>query len=559
MKHLTIIVLVFAIPLSVSAQEVEKTWIFFTDKLDAAGKTMQAEPGYISVRAKERRQIRGSSWLAAQDAPVSHTYLEALSNEGVTVVRHSRWLNAVTAYLTAEQREAVRQLPFVHKIQRVAGLTTDASESTPAPPMIARPRSRPLDCGSSCYQLSVVNAIKPLDDGVNGKGVIIGFVDTRFDHNGVQLGHPATKHLADANRVRYRDYVSDDPGVGTQVDPNFHGVNTTAVTLGNAAGDLIGPCYGADTVYVAHTEWSPLERNVEEDNFVAAVEWMEVSGVDVINSSLGYSTFDSGEHSYTTADMDGDTGLTTIAFDLAAQRGVVPVTSAGNAGNSSWHIITTPADGDSVIAVGAVDPDSSTTSFSSRGPSADGRTKPDVAAQGRNVYTASSSGGYGWANGTSFSAPMVSGIVCQVLETNPKLNPKEVWEVLISTASQSTSPDNDQGWGIVNAEAAIAKAKAIGLDFQRLPAPASFTVHPAYPNPFGEEAQFVIELSKPLSDMHVTVHNMLGQRVLTPHAGPLSAGKHTIRIQAHELPAGLYSFVVQGGGARRSGLIVHIR
>ena len=438
---LTILCLTSATHLA-SAQDVEKTWIFLTDKLDGAGKTTQVEAGYISDRAAERRQRRGSSWTAAHDAPISPLYLSTLAAEGVEVVRRSRWLNAVSAYLNVNQRHAVSQMPFVRKLQPVAGLTTNISPPTPMPPVIAHPLSRRLDCGESCTQLRVVNAITPLDDGINGQGIIVGFVDTRFDYNGVQLGHPATAHLANANRVKYRNYTADDPGVGTQQDFSFHGLYTASVTFGNAPNQLIGPCYGADTVYVAHTEWSPLERNVEEDNFVAAVEWMEASGVDVINSSLGYSTFNTGESEYETSDMDGDTGVTTIAFDLAAQKGVVPVSSAGNEGGSSWRINTTPADGDSVIAVGAVYPDSARVGFSSVGPTADGRTKPDVAAQGASVYIASASGGFGYLSGTSFSSPMVTGIVCQILQVNPNLNPKEVWEVLTRINHQGIDNGN---------------------------------------------------------------------------------------------------------------------
>ena len=546
-------------PLAAPAQDVEKTWIFLTDKLDATGKATQVEPGYVSLKAMERRARRGSAAVPGHDAPISQVYLEALAQEGIRVQRQSRWLNAVTAYLTAEQRQAVRQLPFVLKIQRVAKLTTDAQQAAPMSTVVARPLSRLLDCGSSCYQLQLVNAEKPIDDGYIGTGIVVGFVDTRFDYNDVQLGHPATRHLADAERVKYRNFTSDDPGVGTQQDVSFHGLRTTAVTFGNHSGELIGPCYGADTAYVAHTEWGPLERNVEEDNFVEAVEWMESSGVDVINSSLGYTTFDDGENSYTTSDMDGDTGITTIAYDLAAEKGVIPVSSAGNSGTRSWRIISTPADGDSVIAVGAVDPDSSTTSFSSRGPTADGRTKPDVTAQGRNVYTASSLGGYSYSNGTSFSGPMVTGVVCQILQANKDLNPKEVWEVLTSTANQSASPDNDKGWGIIDADAAISEAKdrRTAVDLPDLP--STFTVQPPYPNPFTDAAHFELALSESISDLQIIVYNILGQRVLAPFDGPLSAGTHTVSIHAGGLAPGLYTYVVRGANEVQTGLMVHVR
>ena len=555
--------------LAANAQDTEKTWIFFTDKLDAAGKTTTVEPGYVSPRAKDRRSLRGSITDPTLDAPLSSMYLDALAAEGVKVIRTSRWLNAVSAYLSADQHTTVGQLPFVRKLQPVANLTHDAVLSAPQPLVFTQPTSRKLDCGYSCTQLMVVNAVTPLDNGIDGTGIMVGFVDTRFEYDGVPLGHESTKHLADDNRVIHRDFTADDPGVTDRQD-DFHGVNTTSVTFGYDVGELIGPCHNADSVFLAETEWAPLERNVEEDNFVEAVEWMESRGVDVINSSLGYNIFDDGENSYSTSDMDGDTGLTTIAYDLAAQNGVVPVSSAGNSGGTSWNIITTPADGDSVISVGAVYDDKILAGFSSRGPTADGRTKPEVMAQGADVYVGSSNGDdsgvdgdYFWADGTSFSAPMVTGVVCQILQTNPQLTPFEVREILMSTADNAQDPNNNYGWGVVDAQAAITRADDLStgvadehLDRQ----PSLFTVHPPFPNPFGEEeTSFVISLSEPLAHVEVEVFNVIGQRILTPHAGPLGAGEHSIGISGEGLPPGLYTFVVSGGGTSHTGVMVHVR
>ena len=547
------------------AQDEEKTWIFFTDKVSVAGKTAAVEAGYISAKALERRQRRGINLSPIHDVPISSVYLNALKAEGIEVVRRSRWLNAVSAYLTADQRDMLEQWPFVAKLRRVAALAPNMRKSIPVSPVLARPRFRRLDCGNSCRQLDLINAITPLENGINGSGVIFGILDTRFDYENTPLGHPATAHLANDGRVRYRNFTADDPGVGPDLDPNFHGIATSSVALSNEPGKLIGPCYGADTVYVAHTEWAPLERNVEEDNFVAGVEWMEASGVDIMNASLGYTVFDEGEErQYEPSDMDGDTGVTTIAFDMAAQKGVVPVAAAGNYGSGFWSIIASPADGDSVIAVGGVDSSLVALGFSSSGPSADGRTKPDVAAQADLVYSAyvdNSMAAYAYSVGTSFSSAIVAGVACQVLQVNPDLNPKEVWGVLTATASQSANPDNKLGWGVIDAQAAIDSARAlISTAIMSPPSmPSSFVVHPPYPNPFREEAQFLLELPNPASNVRIAIYNALGQRVLTPHTGPLGAGTHTIRVQAHRMPAGLYTFVVKADGAIRTGLMVHIR
>ena len=542
-----------------AAQEAQKTWIFLTDKLSSAGKTTQAEPGYVSEHAKERRQRRGSHFLPIHDAPISPQYRLALESLGVEIVQESRWLNAVTAFLDPDQRNAVQQLPFVRRLQPVRTLSKQFKPPMPVPVPVAHRTSRVLDCGLSCNQLELVNAVEPLDSLINGQGVKIGFVDTRFDDNGVLLGHSSMNHLSDAGRVRFRSFTADDPDIAGQTDNDWHGFEVASVALGYAPGHLIGPCYGADSVYAAQTEWTPLERNVEEDNFVAGVEWMEARGVDIINSSLGYTTFDPGERSYTTADMDGDTAITTIAFDMAAQRGVVPVSSAGNEGDTSWGIIGSPADGDSVIAVGGTDHTGALAYFSSTGPSADGRIKPDVVAKGFNVFAATTGENYHSFFGTSFAAPMVSGITCQLLQVNPDLTPHEVWEVLTSTAHQAASPDNEYGWGMVDAKAAIQQAIVLDKGLPEAPVlPSTLVVHAPYPNPFVGQTAIDIELYRPVDALRITLSNTLGQQVYFRSVGPTPAGSHSLTIEGQGLPSGMYAYAVEVEGERQTGLLIHV-
>jgi len=155
---------------------------------------------------------------------------------------------------------------------------------------------------------------------------------------------------------------------------------------------------------------------------------------------------------------------------------------------------------------------------------------------------------------------MVAGIVCQMLQVNPNMTPTQVADALKQTAHRASDPNNDQGWGIVNAQAAIDKAQEIHTGPVQLPVlPSLFSIEPPYPNPFGEEAHFVVTLAEPLGDVRIEVFNAIGQRVLTPYAGPLSAGEHTFAISGQGLAAGLYTFFVTGGGTKENGLLVHIR
>ncbi|MEM6336191.1 MAG: S8 family peptidase [Bacteroidota bacterium] len=502
-----------------------KHWVFFADK---AGAT-QAEAGVLTPEALERRALRGGEIDSYDDAPVAERYLTALRTLGVEPVRTSRWLNAASAWMTPAERAAVETLPFVQSTRPV-GLSDPAAVDVVEAVFTPLPAAGPLalDYGESETQLALMNAIEPLEQGFNGAGVRIGFLDTTYDFD-----HQVFERLVAENRLIA---VIDTTGQGAQSNTHGHTVASTAV--GFREGTLIGPCWGGE-VLAATTEFAPSETNQEEDAFVAGMEWMEMMGADIVNVSLGYSTFDAGQRSYTTADLDGDTGVTTRAADRAAQRGVVVVTSAGNEGSSPWQRITTPADGDSVITVGAVTAEGVRAGFSSTGPTADGRTKPDVVAQGASTVIARSGSGYAFANGTSFSSPLTAGVVCQILQANPGLSPIEVRDLLRSTASQANNPDNLLGWGIVNAAAAVQGAITVDNEVET-PALAGFTLNAVYPNPFADRATLSFEAPAAASETHVRVYDLLGRVVAEPFTGRPAPGLNTIQFDAYDWPAGVY-------------------
>ncbi len=559
MRFLVLALALSCLTHSTQAQKRVKTWIFLTDKLEADGKNTVSEAGYISDRAIQRRSRRGTHGTEArtawQDAPVSALYEETLVSEGITIVQRSRWLNAVTAWLDPDELDRVHSLPFVRETRPVAYLEPDTQMEAPHA-LVITPRSSAACVGGggiygpSCEQLDLVNAIPPLERGINGEGVILGFLDTRFGIN-TPFDHPSLVHIRTDQRLKeWRDFAC--------TQGNTHGMRVASVAVGYMEDRIIGPGYGA-TIYAATTECAPYERNVEEDNFVAATEWMESKGVDVLTSSLGYTTFDPGEHSYTLNDLDGDTGLTTRVYDWAAARGVVPVTSAGNGGNSTWPLIGMPADGDSIIAVGGVGPNRAYLSFSSRGPTTDGRIKPEVVAQATSVYLASGTSGYGSGSGTSFSAPMVAGVITQILQVNPNLDAVGVRDVLTRTASQAQSPTNRLGWGIINADEAVKLAVLLDREEVSVPKPDAISIHAPYPNPFRSATHFSIENLKPLHSVRLVIYNVIGQEVAVLHSGPLGVGSHQIRFEAGAFPPGLYTYVLQTERERHTGTMVLMR
>ncbi|MCH8962643.1 MAG: hypothetical protein IH820_15345, partial [Bacteroidetes bacterium] len=248
-----------------------KYWIFLKDKLDGAGKTMPVEAGYLTTRALERRAQRGTTPSSKLDAPLSPVYLDALRRQGITPLVQSRWLNAVSARLDDRQYDAVRKLPFVRELRPVAGLSPPPEPelaSIPAPvsvPVALKHTS--IDYGASQRQLDAINAIPALERGINGTGVRIGFLDTKYNFN-----HRALQHIVDAGRlIKVRDFTEQDQQFCDCNQSSSHGMSVTSVAVGFEEGQLVGPAYGAE-VLAATTEFVPHERNSEEDNFVAGLE-----------------------------------------------------------------------------------------------------------------------------------------------------------------------------------------------------------------------------------------------------------------------------------------------
>lgn len=527
-----------------SAQTPPKYWLVFTDQAPVS----DAGPArVVSPRARERRTLRGSvdgGWL---DQPVSNVYLDRLRAVGIVPIVTSRWLNAVSAHLSPAQLERARQLDFVKEVRSVARAVRPPRPHPSHAPRDTARKSALVDFGPSRAQIEAINTDELLESGIDGSGVLLGFLDTPFGG----FEHDAFSELRLERRLlNVKDFV------GMPQAQYTHGMSVASVAAGFAPGHLVGPAHGAE-ILAATTEYVPSETNQEEDFFVAGLEWLEEQGADVVNVSLGYTTFDSGERSYTPEDLDGDTGITTQAADHAASLGVVMVVSAGNSGCSSpehcWYYVGMPADGHAVIAVGAVDPDSTRSDFSSFGPTADGRRKPDVSAPGTSVYAAVP-GGYTSYNGTSFASPLVAGVVCQMLQVNPDLNPEDVRRILRETASQADNPDNSLGWGIVNAREAVRAAVAVSVE---QPPAHPLSAH-AYPNPATDFVFIDINAGNP-SDADVSVYDVVGRRIFRSDQATPAADGLAVRIPTQSFVPGVYLYRVHQRGETVAGTFVVLR
>jgi len=421
-------------------------WVFFPDKGLASDELDQAlfhRTATLSERALSRRQrVRGDRGLDGRDLPVFPEYRDGVLATGVPHRATSRWLNGISVLATPDQLQRIEALPFVTGTLPVA-----RRKRAPAPPALPGSGPNPIpvsdetraDYGMTASQIELIAAGEMHDCGLEGAGVVVAVLDTGF-----VLDHDV---FATLDVLDQHDFINNDVNPanepGDANNQHNHGTLVLSLLAGRKDGEYWGVAPAA-TVILAKTEDVTQEQPIEEDWWVEGIEWVESLGADVATSSLGYRDW------YEPDDLDGQTAVTSLAATVAIENGMILVASAGNDGPGATSI-GAPADADGLIAVGAVNEGGTIAGFSSRGPTADGRFKPDVCAQGVANWVASpgSTDAYQQVNGTSCAAPMVAGVVALLLEAYPWLGPAEMHQLLTETASQADSPDNDYGWGIV--------------------------------------------------------------------------------------------------------------
>ncbi|MFQ5583011.1 MAG: S8 family serine peptidase [Calditrichia bacterium] len=528
-------ILILLILISVFSPVVQSTaatgevryWVFFTDKGDLESLSKPALESMvratISERAWQRRQKRVKSLykqhaLLTEDLPLFQDYIQHLRQIGFRIHQKSRWFNAISGYAPGELLKQIDRLPFVKSIEKVKTIRSGDDSIELNSPESHFDKNNfsllpQLHYGPSFTQVNFHSIPELHEQGLSGGGVLVGMFDTGFN-----LDHPALRHLipqivAEWDFVNGDSVTKNEPG-----DPSgqeSHGTATLSTIAGMDEGELIGPAFNASFV-LAKTEAINFERHVEEDNWAAAAEWADSIGVDIVSTSLGYSDFEPGEPDYTYQDMDGETTIITRAANFLTDRGVLVVASAGNEGGSKWHFITAPADGKKVITVGAVNSDNQVASFSSRGPTFDGRIKPDVVGIGVGVRAANASNQqYFFLQGTSLSAPMISGICALVLEKHPGLSVDQMLEIIHRSGDNSGTPDFDRGWGKVDAVKALEISDGVSRPV------SAFSVMLLGKDPFDATVTFGVGLPNP-SPVTITIYNIMGQQVKSMHVNGYS-------------------------------------
>jgi len=485
-------------------------WIYFIDK----DKNIQKST--ISNKAiKRRSKVNPNKNYDWYDLNPSEDYINKVLNTGAKLRQQSRWLNAISIECSENELIEISYMPFVKEIKPVNQFhRKNVKESQSIRSLQKIESANEIDYGLAKDQLEQINVHTAHNAGYFGQGVTVLMLDT-----GYNLDHAVFDSL---NIIAEWDFINDDSTTknedGDPVGQHNHGTSTFSTLGGYAPGSLVGPAFRAGFL-LAKTEILDQEIQIEEDNFVRALEWGESLGADIASSSLGYTDW------YTWENMDGNTAVTTNAVDIAASLGVLCVTAAGNENGDMWNHIIAPADADSVISVGAVDNYGNIASFSSRGPSFDGRIKPEVCARGVTTACASGNGNsYTSSSGTSLSTPLVAGAAAVLLSARPTWTPMMVRKALMKTASQSDSPDNDYGYGIIDVWEAI-NVDTLLLDETTIP--GEFELYQNYPNPFNSTTTIEYDL-KQNSQVELIIYDILGKKIIKLADNIESPGKKRI-------------------------------
>jgi len=522
------LVLLFFIIVQATFAQGEDAWVYFKDKPDATADL--ANPiVMLSQRSLDRRAKQGIA-IDSKDVPISLSYINQIKGAfGIAVKAKSKWLNAIHVIGSEINIKNLKTaFTFVDSIQfankNIAAKVSSIKKINRRNNKFAYTTT--INYGNATNQIEMIHGEFLHQQNFTGSGMIIAILDAGF---------PNVDTFAAFQRIRSNNQILggyDFVNRNTNFYTGFsHGASVLSDIAGYVSNQFVGTAPDAD-FYLFITEDVSKETPLEESLWVEAAERADSLGVDVINTSLGYTTFDNANYDYTYSDMDGKTTFISRGAEIAASRGMILVNAAGNDGVSSWHYISAPADAASVLSVGAVDPSGVVASFSSYGPTSDGRIKPDVEAEGASVYVIDGSGNVATSNGTSFASPIMTGAITCLWQANPTKTYLEILNAVRESASRYANPTDHDGYGIPNFQIAN---QTLNLDSENL-MQVKF-----YPNPAKDQINFVLPNS--IDNIEVTLLDVLGKTILhkiinsqnsSLKLGTLNAGVYFLRISSNE-------------------------
>lgn len=502
MKILFTLLLLMGYMFSVKAQIApDKYWVQFTDKNNSPYSINNPEE-FLSDRAIQRR-IDYNIAIDNYDIPVNPSYIQAVAGKGAIILNPSKWLNGVTVETSSPSViSAIEELPFV---QNVRTLQDDEMKQIIKEKTFFSnefmTNSKNIDYrshyGSAHPQINQLNGIGLHEMGFQGQGMWVGICDGGFDYVD---RHEVFVDMYENNRLLgTKDFVYKNGNVYTE---SSHGTSCLGLMAANLPDKYVGTAPMA-SYFLCRTENVNSENIIEEYNWVSAAEFLDSLGIDVISTSLGYITFDIPQWNYVYEDLDGETAVITIGSEIACSRGILCVTSAGNEGANDYPYIGVPADGENVLAVGAVGGNGQRAYFSSIGPTSDGRTKPDVMAHGYGVTVPTPYDGYYDGSGTSYSCPVLAGMTTCLWQANKQLPASAIRDALRQNSDNFTNPNNEYGYGIPDFMAAFETLSLEKND--------DFVINSLisiYPNPSNENVDVKIKAG---IEVGVRIYNQIGK------------------------------------------------
>ena len=537
MKRIFVICLLLSCFASVAQEDA---WVYFTNKPNVA--SYLSDPlSMLTQRAIDRRNAQNIA-LDNKDVPIHQPYIDQVeAANGITVYAKSKWFNNVHVRGTYEAIQALTALSFVDHVdfanrnlntgnRKVSQKRTKKFNKTMETETI-------FNYGSSLNQIQMLNGVTLHEQNYTGAGKVIAVMDGGF---------PEVSTASTFSRLRDNNQILGGYDFVNRSEDFYSGISHGTMVLSTMGGyknnQLVGTAPDA-SYYLFITEDGDNEGPLELSLWVEAAEEADRLGVDVINTSLGYTQFDNPDYDFMYSDMDGQTAFISKGVDVAYSRGMICVVSAGNEGLSDWHYISAPADATHALSIGAVNPSEIPAGFSSYGPAADGRIKPDVAAQGQQAVISGTTGNVTTGNGTSFSGPIMAGMVASLWQALPGKTNEQIMQYVKESGSIYNNPDDRIGYGIP--DFGLALATALGT--------ASFsqdnTKFVFYPNP--TQNRLNVAFPSGFAEANVSLFNAMGQKVMEQ---AVNSSKPVISMD--KLQSGIYLYNLQTGTYSQSGKLV---
>jgi serine protease AprX len=538
MKKIYSLILIFLISQELYSQN--RYAVMLTDKNNSTY-SLSNPSAYLSQRAINRRLQYGIA-IDSSDLPVNATYFTTIQNTGAVILNTSRWLNEVTVDVSSNPSAlaTINALPFVKQTKLASRNSNNTSSkySFEIESLMQRQSQTQkvassasfYNYGNALNQIQMLHGDKLHDLGFRGDGKIIAMLDAGFYRVDSMT---AFDSLRAHNRIiATYDFVDHNNNV---YDDHTHGSMCFSIIGANDPGNIVGTAPEASFL-LYRSEDAATEKLIEEYNWATAAEAADSAGADIISSSLGYTRFDDSTMNHTYSDMDGRTAPISIAANIASRKGIVVVSSAGNEGNGQWHYISAPADADSILTIGAVDGAGAYASFSGTGPSADGRIKPTVVAQGQGTFVSDPYSNTVFSgNGTSFSCPVIAGLVASLWQAIPSANNMQIINAIVQSASQYSNPDSLLGYGIPNFDSARNALLAV---FNPYYGKGDF-IEKIFPNPF--KNQLNINFYADSNSQYTTeIFDLSGKRVMVKYGKFVPYTINSINLATASLGKSVY-------------------